>query len=145
MEHDRELVFLLSTTHLAETHALAAWLEVSRIYREQHVIEYLWRHGERLQELVNKSIAENRLQDYFELFGRPCNLIFTTYDQERSRSKAFRTVFLEELIRQGVIAPSFVVSFSHSDLDIERTAEVVFEAHVVYRKALDEGVKKYLE
>ena len=52
---------------------------------------------------------------------------------------------MQELIRRGVIAPSFVVSFSHSDADIERTAEAVYEAHLVYRKALDEGVDKYLE
>ena len=52
---------------------------------------------------------------------------------------------MQELIRRGVIAPSFVVSFSHSDADIERTAEAVYEAHIVYRKALDEGIEKYLE
>lgn len=144
LNHDRERVFLLSTTHGAETHALAAWLAISRVYREQHVVEYLWQQGERLRGLINQSIAENRLQDYFELLGQPCNLIFATYDQERSRSQAFRTLFLQELIRQGVIAPSFVVSFAHGDQDVDRTAEVVFEAHAVYRKALDEGVEKYL-
>jgi len=37
-----------------------------------------------------------------------------------------------------------VVSYSHSDADIDRTAEAVFEAHRVYRLALDEGVDKYL-
>jgi glutamate-1-semialdehyde 2,1-aminomutase len=52
---------------------------------------------------------------------------------------------MQELIRHGVVAPSFVVSFAHSDADIDRTAEAVFAAHRVYRKALDEGVEKYLE
>jgi glutamate-1-semialdehyde 2,1-aminomutase len=52
---------------------------------------------------------------------------------------------MQELIRRGIIAPSFVVSFSHSDADIERTAEAVYGAHLVYRKALDEGIDKYLE
>jgi glutamate-1-semialdehyde 2,1-aminomutase len=145
LDHDKERVFLLSTTHGAETHALAAWLAVLRVYREQNVIEHLWRQGERLRELINKSIIENRLQNYFELFGRPCNLVFATYDQEHSRSQTFRTLFLQELTRRAVIAPSFVVSFSHADQDIERTAEAVYEAHVIYRKALDEGVGKYLE
>ena len=36
---------------------------------------------------------------------------------------------MQELIRRGIIAPSFVVSFSHSDADIEHTAEAVYEAH----------------
>jgi glutamate-1-semialdehyde 2,1-aminomutase len=51
---------------------------------------------------------------------------------------------MQEMIRRGVIAPSFVISFSHSDADVEQTAEAVFETHRVYRKALDEGVEKYL-
>lgn len=145
LDHDQPRVFLLSTTHGAETHALAASLETMRVYREQSVVEFLWKQGERLQTLINKSIAENRLEGYFELLGRPCNLIFATYDDKHSRSQTFRTLFLQELIRRGVIAPSFVISFSHDDADIERTAEAVFEAHFVYRKALDEGIEKYLE
>ena len=145
LDHDQARVFLLSTTHGAETHALAASLETIRIYRERSVVEFLWKQGERLRTLVNQSIAENRLEGFFELIGRPCNLVYATRDQDRNPSQAFRTLFMQELIRRGVIAPSFVVSFSHSDADIDRTAEAVYEAHVIYRKALDEGVEKYLE
>jgi len=145
LDHDQPRVFLLSTTHGAETHALAASLETLRIFREQQVVEFLWRQGERLRALVNRSIAENRLGGFFEVTGRPCNLVFVTCDQDGKRSQAFRALFMQELIRRGVIAPSFVVSFSHTDEDIDKTAEAVYEAHIVYRKALDEGVGKYLE
>ena len=145
LDHDHARVFLLSTTHGAETHALAAALETMRIYREQGIVEFLWRQGKRLEGLVRKSIEENRVRDFFEILGRPCNLIFATHDENRERSQPFRTLFMQELIRRGVIAPSFVVSFSHRDSDIEQTAEAVHEALVIYRKALDEGVEKYLE
>lgn len=145
LDHDQRRVFLLSTTHGGETHALAASLETIRIYRDQDVVGVLWRQGELLQEMVNRSIAENRLEGIFELVGRPCNLIFATRDRNGVPSQAFRTLFMQELIRHGVIAPSFVVSFSHSDADIERTGEAVYAAHIVYRKALDEGIEKYLE
>ena len=145
LDHDQPRVFLLSTTHGAETHALAASLETLRIYRERHVVDFLWKQGERLRALVNQSIAENRLEGFFALMGRPCNLVFATCDQEGNRSQAFRTLFMQEMIRRGVIAPSFVVSFSHTDADIDRTAEAVYGAHVVYRKTLDGGIDKYLE
>ncbi|HXM94110.1 MAG TPA: glutamate-1-semialdehyde 2,1-aminomutase [Candidatus Dormibacteraeota bacterium] len=145
LDHDQPRVFLLSTTHGAESHALAASLETIRVYREQHVVECLWQQGERLRTLVNQSIAENHLEGFFEVAGRPCNLIFATRDQDRQRSQPFRTLFMQELIRRGVIGPSFVVSFSHSDADIDRTAEAVHGALLVYRKSLDEGVEKYLE
>jgi glutamate-1-semialdehyde 2,1-aminomutase len=143
--HDQPRVFLLSTTHGAETHTLAAALETLRIYREHNVVEFLWTQGARLRALINRSITENRLEKFFKVLGQPCNLIFATLNNDGSPSQPFRTLFMQELIRRGVIAPSFVVSFSHGDADIERTAEVVHEAHVVYRKALDEGVEKYLE
>jgi glutamate-1-semialdehyde 2,1-aminomutase len=145
LDHDRPRVFLLSTTHGAETHALAASLETLRTYSARNVVEFLWKQGGRLRALINRSIAENHLEGSFELAGRPCNLVFATCDQHGNRSQAFRTLFMQELIRRGVLAPSFVVSFSHSDGDIDRTAEAVYEAHVVYRKALDEGIGKYLE
>jgi glutamate-1-semialdehyde 2,1-aminomutase len=145
LDHDQARVFLLSTTHGAETHTLAASLEIIRIYRERNVVEFLWKQGQRLRALVEQSIAENQLEGFFEVIGRPCNLVFGTRDQDHNRSQAFRTLFMQELIRRGIIAPSFVVSFSHSDADIERTAEAVYGAHLVYRKALDEGIDKYLE
>ena len=145
LEHDQPRVFLLSTTHGAETHALAAALETIRIYREQNVTEFLWKQGDRLRTLINQSIVENRLEGFFKLLGRPCNLVFATLDQQGKPSQAYRTLFLQEMIRRGVIAPSFVVSFSHSDADVERTAEAVQGAHAIYRKALDEGIEKYVE
>jgi len=145
LDHDQPRTFLLSTTHGAETHALAAAIETIRIYQERNVVEYLWKQGERLLALTQTSIDANRLNGFFEILGRPCNLIFSTRDQNRERSQEFRALFMQELIRRGVIAPSFVVSFSHSDEDIDHTAEAVNEALFVYRKALDEGVDKYLK
>lgn len=145
LDHDQPRVFLLSTTHGAETHALAAALETIRIYRQENVIEFLWRQGEQLRRLIQHSIQENHLEGFFEIMGRPCNLVFATLDQNRQRNQAFRALFMQELIRRGVLAPSFVVSYSHNDADIQHTAEAVYGAHVVYRKALTEGVEKYLE
>ena len=39
--HDRARVFLLSTTHGAETHALAAAIATMRVYQHECVIEHL--------------------------------------------------------------------------------------------------------
>ena len=77
-------------------------------------------------------------------WGRDCCLLFGTKDTDKRPSQPMRTLFLQETIRRGVIAPAFVVSYSHTDRDIDRTIEIVGEALAVYRKALDEGVEKYL-
>jgi glutamate-1-semialdehyde 2,1-aminomutase len=142
--HDKERVFLLSTTHGAENHSLAAGLETMRIYQQQPVVEHLFRQGDRLAKGVNIAIAEYGLKDYFQLAGKPSNLIYITRDQDKNRSQAFRTLFLQEIIKRGLIAPSLVVSFSHTDRDIDTTIEAIGESLNVYRKALAEGVEKYL-
>jgi glutamate-1-semialdehyde 2,1-aminomutase len=123
---------------------LAAALETMRIYQQQPVVQQLYRQGNRLAKGVNSAIVENRLEDYFQFAGKPCNLIYITRDQEKNRSQPFRTLFLQETIKRGVIAPSLVVSFSHTDEDIDRTIEAIGESLNVYRKALAEGVEKYL-
>jgi len=144
LDHDQKRVFLLSTTHGAETQALAASLETIRIYRECHVVEFLWKQGQRLRVGINQAITRHKVAAQIELLGRPCNLTYRTRDADGQPSQAFRTLFLQELIHGGILAPSFVVSFSHSDEVIDRTIDVVDQALAKYTKALADGVDKYL-
>jgi len=139
IRHAGERVFLLSTTHGAETHGLAAALETMRIYRTEHVVEALWRQGDRLRLGVEAAIAEHGLERFFALLGKPCNLVYATRGPDGEPSQSFRALFLQELIRRGILAPSFVVSFSHTDDDVDRTIEAVGESLSVYRQALDAG------
>jgi glutamate-1-semialdehyde 2,1-aminomutase len=144
LDHDQPRVFLLSTTHGAEGHALAAALETIRIYREQDVVGFLWKQGERLRSELSAVAKRHGVQNQFVLKGRPCNLVYETRDAGGRPSQAFRALFLQELIREGVLAPSFVISFSHSDHDIERTVEAVDRALEVYARALEDGAEKHL-
>jgi glutamate-1-semialdehyde 2,1-aminomutase len=144
LDHDQPRVFLLSTTHGAETHALAASLEVIRTYRERSVVECLWERGERLRAGIDQAIARHGIGDNFLLMGRPCNLIYQTKDNCGELSQAFRSLFLQEMIRGGIMAPSLVVSFSHSDEDIDHTIEIVDQALGVYACALEDGVENHL-
>jgi glutamate-1-semialdehyde 2,1-aminomutase len=144
LNHDRERVFLLSTTHGAENHSLAAAIEVMQIYRRENVVEFLYRQGERLRTGIDQMIASLKLGDYFQVLGRSPNLIYATRDQSKQPSQAFRALFLQETIQRGLIMPSLVVSFSHSDADIDRTIEAIGESLQVYRRALEDGVENFL-
>lgn len=145
LSHARERVFLLSTTHGAETHALAAALATMRFYRDHPVVETLHARGARLREGIARAVVENRVEGHFEALGRDCNLLFATRDSALQSSQAFRTLFMQELIRRGIVAPSFVVSYSHTEQDIDVTVAAVAEALRVYRRALEDGPEKYLE
>jgi glutamate-1-semialdehyde 2,1-aminomutase len=145
LQHDdKDKVFLCSTTHGAESHALAAAREVINVYQTQPVIETLWARGERLAAGFNKAAAEHKLQDHMAIIGKPCCLVYGTKDQNKQPSQPFRTLFIQECIKRGVLASGFVVTYSHSEADIDRTVEAVHGAMGVYKKALEDGVEKYL-
>jgi len=144
LDHDRPRVFLLSTTHGAETHSLAAALEVMRIYQREPVVPTLWEQGRKLADGITQAIDEAKLQGFFCLAGKPCCLTYGTRDAEKRPSQEFRTLFLQELLKRGILAPAFIVSYSHSDRDLRRTIEAVQAALGVYRKALEDGVGKFL-
>jgi glutamate-1-semialdehyde 2,1-aminomutase len=137
-------VFLLSTTHGAETPALAAAIRTMQVYTEEPVVEHLHRQGERLASGFRQATERHGLDGFVELTGRACNLLFATRGPDRKPSQAFRTLFLQETIRRGVLMPSLVVSYSHTDDDIDRTIEAVDGALAVYARALQDGVEKYL-
>jgi glutamate-1-semialdehyde 2,1-aminomutase len=144
LQHDKERVFLLSTTHGAENHCLAAAIETMQIYKHEKVVQRLYRQGERLRDGIMQIVQLFDLKDHFQVLGQPSNLVYTTRDEEKQPSQSFRALFLQETIQQGLLMPSLVVSFSHSDADIDHTIEGVGEALRVYRKALEDGVDKYL-
>jgi glutamate-1-semialdehyde 2,1-aminomutase len=144
-DHDGERVFLLSTTHGAETHAVAAGLATMQFYEQHPVVETLHFRGERLRRGFLRAVADQRLEGIVDVAGRDCNLLFVTRDADQRPSQPHRTLFMQEMIRHGVIAPSFVVSYSHSEADIDRTVEAAARALSVYRQALDHGVEKFLE
>ena len=139
LRHRDERVFLLSTTHGAETPSLGAAIETMRIYRDEPVVEHLYKVGEWLRQGFEQAVRDNGIQDYLKVMGRPCNLLYATLDQEGRPSQAYRTLFMQELIRWGVLAPSFIVSYSHDEDDIDQTIEAIQRAAAVYRRAIEAG------
>jgi glutamate-1-semialdehyde 2,1-aminomutase len=140
----RERVFLLSTTHGAEPHGLAAAMATMRVYREEPVVETLYERGARLRAGVEQIVGELGLEEQFGVKGRDCNLVFFTRDAEGNASQPFRTLFLQEMLERGFLTSSFVVSYSHGEQDIDLTIEAAGESLAVYAKALEDGIEHHL-
>jgi glutamate-1-semialdehyde 2,1-aminomutase len=140
----RDRVFLLSTTHGAETHALAAGLATLKTYQEQGVIAHMRRVGEALRDGINQKAEALGIAKYFQVLGHPANLVYATRDALGNPSQPFRTLFLQEAIRRGLLMPSLVVNFAHKDEEVRRTVDAVGEALGVYKQALEDGVERYL-
>ena len=145
LHHPHERVFLLSTTHGAETHALAAAHETMRIYREEPVVATLWARGERLAAGVRSVVNELGMAEYFEVRGRPCCLTYATRGPDRRPSQPFRTLFLQETMKRGLLLPSLVVGYAHSEADVDRTIEGIRGGLLIYQRALEDGIERFLE
>ncbi|HEX8385022.1 MAG TPA: glutamate-1-semialdehyde 2,1-aminomutase [Rubricoccaceae bacterium] len=143
METDRDRVFLLSSTHGAETHALAAAVATMEIYAEGGPdggpVEAMDRAGARLRAGVEQAIRAAGVEGSVGVAGRDSNLVYTTADAAGRPSQPYRTLLLQELTRRGVLAPSLVVSAAHDDAAVDETVDAFGEALFVYRDALDAG------
>ena len=73
------------------------------------------------------------------MIGRPSCLVFVTGDADGTPSQAYRTLFLQELLRRGVLGQSFVTSAAHTDEAVDATVQAVRDALPVYRYAIDAG------
>jgi glutamate-1-semialdehyde 2,1-aminomutase len=142
--HARERVFLLSTTHGAESHGLAACMATMDFYQREPVVEKLYAQGARLRAGVEQRARALGISERFGMISRDCNLLYFTHDANGKPSQPMRTLFLQELIGGGVLAPSFVVSYSHTDADIDRTLDVVEGALRIYAQALQYGEETFL-
>lgn len=136
---DRDRVFLLSTTHGPETASLAAFRAVAEAYRGDEPVARMERAGRRLAEGVMAAAGETGLADHVQVVGRPSCLVYVTRDAALNPSQAYRTLFLQELLRRGVLGQSFVTSAAHSDRDVDYTVGAVRSALRVYRRAIEDG------
>ena len=145
LEHtDRPRVFVLSTTHGAETHALAACIANIGVYRREPVIEHLDAIGSRLRAALEEVIATHGLQAHVKVLGKPCNMVLASTDPDGKPSQGYRSLLLQEMIARGVLCPSLVVSYSHTDDDVARTADALDGALRVYARALEDGYARHL-
>lgn len=132
-------VFLLSTTNGPETTGLAAYLAVADAYGSRDVVGEMEAAGRRLAAGVERAAAAAGVGGYVTVHGRPSCMVFATRDPDGSPSQAYRALFLQELLRHGVLGQSFVVSAAHTDDDVDATIDAVAAACEVYARAIAAG------
>lgn len=139
-----ERVFLTSTTHGAEMCGLGAFVKTIEFYKANNVVDHLWSFGEKLIIGMNNVAKEVGVQDYFEATGIPCSPNYSTKDSGNNLSLEFRTLFSQELIKNGVLMPWIAISYAHNSNELDFALDAVRNALKVYSKALEDGVDKYL-
>lgn len=140
-----EKVFLISTTHGAETHGIAAALATLEEFMDHDVVGHNHRLG---QELVDRCGAEVRARGLESTVGvLSCAWMptFVFRDAEGVVSAGMRTLFMQEMIRRGVLFQGiFVPCFSHTAGDLDIFVSAFAESLAVHAQALRDGWDKFL-
>jgi glutamate-1-semialdehyde 2,1-aminomutase len=123
---------------------LGAFVKTVELYKANNVIDHLWSYGEKLIAGMNGISKELGIQDYFEANGIACSPNYTTKDKAGNASLAYRTLFSQEMINNGLLMPWIAISYAHKETELNITLEAVRKSLQVYSKALDGGIEKYL-
>ncbi|MCC7418360.1 MAG: glutamate-1-semialdehyde 2,1-aminomutase [Acidobacteria bacterium] len=96
-------VFLVSTTHGAESAGLAAMIRTLEIFEGGEVIAANWRRGADLKARLNAAIAAADLGGCLHVHGYPCLLLIVWSGLPEREALAWKTLLFQELVREGVL------------------------------------------
>ncbi len=133
-------LFLISTTHGAETIGLAALMATIDEFARHDMVKANWTRGERLHHALQAIVAKHGLGAFLEVIGYPCLLALVCRDAKHEVNDDFRTLMMQEMIGEGVLFQGlFYTTWSHQDVEIEETLQAFDRACAVYAKAIDAG------
>lgn len=145
LETAKPRVFLLSGTHSAENHAIAAARATLHVFRDEPVVETMWTIGSALIAALQGAARSAGVPERnFQAGGVPCSPWFAFFDQDGQPSLPLRTLFLQEMIERGVMINYIAPSYSHRAAHVDRTADAARESLAVIRRALDGDVGAFL-
>lgn len=143
-EEGMERTFLVSTTHGAEMPALGAFVETVKFYKENNVIKHLWEYGAKLFNGINDISRSLGIIDNFYIDGGYAIMNYITKGNSGNISLPLRTLFSQEMIKNGVLFPWIAISFAHGENELNKTFEAVQKSLEIYKLALESGVDKFL-
>ena len=144
LDEGKEKVFLTSTTHGAEMGGLGAFIKTIEVLKNRNVIDHFWKYGTALMEGLDLIAKELDITDYFYTEGFPCSPSYVTKNASKEVSLPFKTLFLQEMIKEGVIINVISLSYSHQDEELELTLKAARKSLTIYKLALENGLENYL-
>ncbi|MDF1876169.1 glutamate-1-semialdehyde 2,1-aminomutase [Sulfurimonas sp. SAG-AH-194-I05] len=133
IEHDKERVFLLSTTYGGETHHLRAAQKTIEILNnnDYEVTKHVWSVGKQIKDAYNYTVKELGLEKHTSMQGIDCRPYFYFKDNY------MRTLFAQEMIKHGVLIQGIVPSYSHNKSEINQTMDAFEKSLKVLAYAIE--------
>lgn len=141
----KERVFLISTTHGAEMSSLGALIETINVYEEERVTDSIWKMGKMLCKGLREIAKEYGVDKFIYTEGAECSPNLVICDQNGNSSFEYRTVFLQEMMNQGIMMPYIAVAYQHTEKEVSRTIEAFRNAMKMYVDALNGDVNLFIK
>ena len=138
-------VFLLSSTHGAEMSSLGAFVATMDFYEKNNVTAYLKEYGIKLINMMNDVSSSHELSDFVVFDGFPWLPRYSTNNIDGERDPDFTMLFQQEMARHKVLMRNIIISYRHGEKELELTCDALDKSLSIYKKALNNGVSRYLE
>jgi glutamate-1-semialdehyde 2,1-aminomutase len=145
LKEGKERIFLTSTTHGAEMSGLGAFIKTIDILKRDQVIDHIWEYGKKLMDEMNSIAYDFGISEYFHVEGYPCSPNYIVKDTNLINSFEFRTLFAQEMVKNGVLMPYIAISFAHQSIQLDQTLSAVKSSLKIVLKGLDDGIEHYLQ
>jgi len=133
-------LFLISTTHGAETTGLAAMIATIEAFKQNNMIESNWARGEALKQRLQQIVRKHGLESTLQLLGYPCLFVLVCRNSAGAPDDAYRTLMMQEMIARGVLFQGmFYPTWSHQQPEMDHLVMAFDESCAAYRKAIDAG------
>jgi glutamate-1-semialdehyde 2,1-aminomutase len=138
-------VFLISTTHGGESHALAAALRVLEICKSEDVIGKQRQLVKSVATGMGAIVKSAGLENGLEIHASPWRVICICKDAYGQVSQGYRTLMIQEMIAAGALFPGyFLPCYTHTPDDISDVLSAFEDACDSYGKALASGLDTVL-
>lgn len=129
----------MSGTYGGEVISLAAAKATVNYMQENPVIEHLWAMGERIQAGYNRHVDALGLRDYTSCIGMGPRTFIQFQDPEgKIPMLHLKSLFQQEVAKRGILFNgNHLLTYSHSEEDIDYTVESYREALEVFARVLD--------
>jgi glutamate-1-semialdehyde aminotransferase len=137
-------VFLISSTHGAETTSLAAFLATLNVFKKKKIIKKNKLYLNSLATICDELIIKNNLQKNIKLIKSNWLLSFEFFVQNKL-SFDLKTLFLQEMIKNKVLLQGFFAPcLSHGNKELSLFEKAFKKSLIVINSAIKFGINKYL-
>lgn len=141
----QEKVFLISTTHGGETHAMAACLATMNEFKTKNVIQHNHSIGREITQKSKELLVKRGLGQFISVSNTDWMVGYAYKNKDGQIDNGYRTLMLQEMIKRGVLFQGIIVPcFSHSQNEVEFFLEAFSESLEIYTQALEIGFEKLL-